>query len=62
MFRRILPIGAALVAAILLSTPADLLALPAMTLATSSPAGDPHAAPVYFASGTVRMSMTPQSV
>jgi flavin prenyltransferase len=29
--------------------PADLLALPAMTLATSGPAGEPHAAPVYFA-------------
>jgi 4-hydroxy-3-polyprenylbenzoate decarboxylase len=29
--------------------PADLLALPAMTLATGSPEGDPHAAPVYFA-------------
>jgi uncharacterized protein YhbP (UPF0306 family) len=27
----------------------DLLALPAMTLATASPAGDAHAAPVYFA-------------
>ncbi len=29
--------------------PTELLALPAMTLATSSPAGLPHAAPVYFA-------------
>ena len=28
--------------------PADLLALPAMTLATGSPEGEPHAAPVYF--------------
>ena len=31
--------------------PADLLALPAMTLATSGPEGAPHAAPVYFAAG-----------
>lgn len=29
--------------------PAELLALPAMTLATSGPGGEPHAAPVYFA-------------
>jgi uncharacterized protein YhbP (UPF0306 family) len=29
--------------------PADLLALPALTLATSAPDGGPHAAPVYFA-------------
>jgi hypothetical protein len=27
----------------------DLLSLSTMTLATSSPGGDPHAAPVYFA-------------
>ncbi len=27
----------------------DLLALPAMTLATTGPSGEPHAAPVYFA-------------
>lgn len=31
--------------------PTDLLLLPAMTLATSSPLGEPHAAPVYFAAG-----------
>ena len=31
--------------------PADLLELPAMTLATSGPLGEPHAAPVYFAAG-----------
>ncbi len=34
--------------------PADLLALPALTLATSAPDGSPHAAPVYFAAEGAR--------
>ena len=34
--------------------PADLLALPAMTLATTSPDGQPHAAPVYFAASAAQ--------